>query len=266
MKRILTYLLLIASSILFIIPVVLTVILSFKSGYSISLHGYFELLLNYFLFYPMFWNSVFYAGVITLLQLIVIVPCAFGFVFAKFKLKNTLYIFYIMLMMMPLQVTILPNYIGLREFDLLDTRLGIILPMIFSPFGVIVMHQYMKSIDDSVIEAMRMETNSIIRVIITAVVPQLRVCIFAVVLFVFADCWNMVEQPLLFLRNNNLKTLTVFLSNLLHNSSGTAIQLQGLPIIYAASVIFMIPIFLLYLFFSEYLDKGLDLNIFTPKN
>lgn len=251
MKKIFSYFIIILLAIVFVFPVAATIIKSVWSGSTINVSGYIELLLDCFVFYPMFWNSVIYAVVITVIQLVIIIPCAFGFIHAKFMGKGMLYIFYIMLMMMPLQVTVLPNFIGLRDLGIIYTRFGIILPMIFSPFGVIVMHQYMKSIDDSVIEATRMETSSMFRVIMTAVIPQLRVCIFAVVLFVFAECWNMVEQPMLFLKDNNLKTLTSFISQSEKYSSA---------ILFSAAVIFMIPIFLLYIFFNEYLEKGLTLK------
>ena len=235
----------------FFLPVVATAVLSFSSEGAPSLQPYADLLFDCFVFYPMFWNSVIYAVVITLVQLVVIIPCAFGFSQAKFKGKGALFVFYIVLMMMPLQVTILPNYIGLRDMGLIDTPLAIILPAIFSPFGVVVMNQYMKSIDNSVIEAMRLETNSVIRIILTAVVPQLRVCIFAVVLFVFADCWNMVEQPMLFLKTDSLKTLSVFITNA-QNYEGN--------VLFPSAVMFLVPVLLLYLFFNENLEKGLTLG------
>lgn len=235
----------------FFLPVAATAVLSFSSEGAPSLQPYADLLFDCFVFYPMFWNSVIYAVVITIVQLAVIIPCAFGFSQAKFKGRGALFVFYIVLMMMPLQVTILPNYIGLRDMGLIDTPLAIILPAIFSPFGVVVMNQYMKSIDNSVIEAMRLETNSVIRIILTAVVPQLRVCIFAVVLFVFADCWNMVEQPMLFLKTDSLKTLSVFITNA-QNYEGN--------VLFPAAVIFIIPVLLLYLFFNENLEKGLTLG------
>lgn len=254
MKRFFVTVIVIILAILFISPVAATLLCSFRTGRSINLDAYKELLFNCFLFYPMFWNSVLYSTIITAFQLLVIIPCAFGFIYAKFKGKKILYIFYIMLMMMPLQVTILPNYIGLRDLNLINHRLGIILPMIFSPFGVIVMHQFMKGIDDGVIEAARIETSSMVRILLTAVVPQLRVCIFAVVLFVFADSWNMVEQPMLFLKMDSLKTITIFLSQVDNYSSF---------VLFSASIIFMIPIFLMYLFFNDSLEKGLILKDFS---
>ena len=238
-------------ALIFVMPVAATAALSFSAQGQPSLQGYADLLFDCFVFYPMFWNSVLYAAAITVVQLIVIIPCAFGFSQAKFKGKGVLFVFYIILMMMPLQVTILPNYIGLRDMGLIDTPLGIVLPMIFSPFGVVVMHQYMKNIDSSVIEATRLETNSIFRVLFTSVIPQLRVCIFAVVLFVFADCWNMVEQPMLLLKDDSLKTLSVFITN--------AQNYEG-EVLFPAAVIFLIPVLILYLFFNENLEKGLTLG------
>lgn len=245
--------LMILSALLFILPVIMTAVYSLMSeSHTITLQNYSDLLLNCFIFYPMFWNSVFYALVITAIQLIIIIPSAFGFAMAKFKGKNILFLFYIVLMMMPLQVTILPNYIGLRDLGLIYTRWGIILPAIFSPFGVVVMRQYMYSINHSVIEAMRIETNSIIRILLSAVIPQLKICIFAVVFFVFADCWNMLEQPLLFLKDDYLRTIPVLIGN--------AEKYAG-NILFPAAIIFIIPILLLYNFFSDSLEKGLTFGI-----
>ncbi len=238
-------------ALVFVLPIAATAALSFTVDGTPSIQGYVDLLFDCFVFYPMFWNSMLYAAAITIIQLVVIIPCAFGFSQAKFKGKGALFVFYIILMMMPLQVTILPNYIGLRDMGLLNTPWGIILPMIFSPFGVVVMHQYMKNIDSSVIEATRLETDSIFRIIFTGVIPQIRVCIFAVVLFVFADCWNMVEQPMLFLKDDSMKTLSVFISN--------AEEYTG-AVLFPAAVIFLVPVLILYLFFNEDLEKGLTLG------
>lgn len=235
-------------AVVFLLPVLATAALSFSVDGTVSLQGWNDLLFDCFVFYPQFWNSVIYAAVITIVQLVVIIPCAFGFSQAKFRGKGVLFVFYIILMMMPLQVTILPNYVGLRDMGLINTPFAIILPVIFSPFGVVVMNQYMKNIDGSVIEAARLETNSVVRIMLASVVPQLRVCIFAVALFVFADCWNMLEQPMLFLKDASLQTVPVFISN----AGGYAGEVM-LP----AAVLFMIPVLLIYLFFSENLEKGL---------
>lgn len=227
-------------AVIFILPVLITIIKS-KGHYK-------ELLFDCFIFYPMFWNSLFYAVVITFIQMAVIIPCAFGLSNGKFKGQKVIFFIYVILMMMPFQVTMLPNYIGLRELGILNTRAGIIFPMVFSPFGLVVMHQYMKKINVSVIEAVRLETNSVIKVILKGVVPQIKTCITAVFLFTFAECYNMLEQPMLFLKEDKLKTLAVFISN--------ADRYEG-DVLFPAAVIYIVPVFLLYLFLGKDLEEGL---------
>lgn len=238
----------------FIIPVVATVALSFMNDGKLSLTGYNSLLFDCFPFYTMFWNSIFYTVVITIGQLIIAVLFAFGFSQTKYKHNRIVFMGYIMLMMMPLQVTLLPNYIGLRDMGLLNTYSGIILPLIFSPFGVVVMIQYMKGIDYCTIEAARLESSSAIRIIISIVLPQLKVCIFAVGLFVYAECWNMLEQPMLFVKEEKYRTLSTFIAS--------ADKYTG-DIMLPASVFFIIPVVILYLYFNEHLEKGLSLGDFS---
>ena len=153
-------------------------------------------------------------------------------------------------MMMPLQVTLLPNYIGLRDMGLINTRMGIILPMIFSAFGIIIMHQYMMNLDEAQIEAARLETSSVLKVLIYVVVAQMKTCIIATAVFIFAECFNMLEQPMLFLKDERLKNLTVFIMN--------ASDYEG-KVLFPASVIFLIPVLILYLYFNETLEKGIKL-------
>lgn len=235
-------------AVLFVLPVGATVIRSFWAEGGLSLQGYWDLLFDCFVFYQMFWNSMLYATVSTLLQLVIVTLCAFGLTQARFRGKKLLFLAYVVFMMMPLQVTLLPNYIGLRDLGILNTRWGILLPSVFSPFGVVVMHQYMKGIDGEVIEAMRLESSSVLRIVCSGVVPQMKVCIFAVALFVFAENWNMLEQPMLFLKENRLQPLSVLIAN--------AGEYSG-NVLFPAAVLFMVPVLLVYLFFKDSLEEGL---------
>lgn len=235
---------------LFIIPVLMTIIKSFIIDGRISLQGYHQLIFNCFIVYRFFWNSVIYSIAITIGALLFGVPAAFAFKFAKFKGKNILFVLYIIVMMMPLQVMLLPNYIGLRDMGLINSGLAIVLPLIFSPFAVVVIHQYMREIDSSTIESARLDTNSVLRIIIHCVLPQIRVCIAAVALFVYADMWNMVEQPMIYLDNNKLRTLSTFIANS---------DQYNPDVLLPASVLFIIPVLFWYLLFHEELKQGLKL-------
>lgn len=237
-------------AVFFLIPIILTFLGSFRDGSSISLNQYYQLLFNCFPFYSMFWNSVIYSMVITGGTLIICIPAAFAFKFAHFRKKKILYVIYIIIMMMPLQVLLLPNYIGLRDLGILNTRMALILPMIFSPFGVVVTHQYMREIDISVIESARLETNSVFKIMLHCIIPQIKVCIAAVALFIYADTWNMVEQPMLYVNDDKFRTLSALIAQADNYEAG---------IMLPASVLFLVPILLCYILFHEELKKGLKL-------
>lgn len=256
-------------AIIFILPVFLTIMASFVdeekinlilgsntwenmiSPAKLSLSSYDQLLFDFFPFYRLFWNSIIYSTLITFFALLVGFLAGFSFYYSKYRCKKVIYIIYILLMMMPLQVTILPNYIGLREMNLLNTPYAIILPLVFSPFGVVILRQYMSGLDVDIIEAARLETSSIIRILIKVVAPQIKVCISAVTLFIFVDSWSIVEQPLLLVKDQKLKTMTTLFSNTID---------VGMDIILAASVIYLIPVLILYCNFSQHLEEGLALG------
>lgn len=247
MKRVIFFIIYTIFTLIFAFPIFYTVILSFKNTDGIA-NGYNELFFNCFSFYPAFWNSVFYTISIVFLQLIIIIPTAFAFIKIKNKTINIVFILYIILMMMPLQVTLLPVYIGLRDFHLLDTRLGIILPIVFSPMYVVILKQYMKTINVSIIEAISLETNSLFRVIISGIIPQIKPCLYAIILFSAAETWNIYEEPVYFLKNSDLMPMSVFINKISAYDNG---------IIYCASIICIIPMVLLYVLFSDYLKKGI---------
>lgn len=239
---------LLAGGILFVTPVVLTIISSFRLEGTLSLQGYRELFFDCFPFYQMFWNSVLYSVSITVGAIVIAVPAAFAFRFAIFPGKNALFVFYIVLMMMPLQVMILPNYISIRDMKLINTPFAIILPLLFSPLAVVMIHQFLREFDIQMIEAARLETNSCLKILLFCIVPQMKVCLMAVGLLLYAETWNLVEQPLLYLEDDKWKNLSLLFSES---------ERYGAEILFPASVLFMIPVLLWYLLFHEELRKGL---------
>lgn len=249
-KKILMFIFTFSLMIVFAIPIIITITSSFNS--ENGKNGYIELLFNCFSFYPAFWNSVLYTVTITVMQLIIVIPAAFAFTQIKSKLISVTFFLYIVLMMTPLQVTLLPVYIGLRDLNLLDTRYGIIIPMIFSPMYAVIVKQYMNSINASIIDALMLETNSVFRVIISGIIPQIKPCIFAVILFSVAETWNMLEQPMQFLKQDKFMPLSVFINKSAEYGNG---------IMLSASVIYIIPMLLLYGYFIVNVKNNLKFKI-----
>ena len=241
MKRILPGVLLLLA-VLFFVPIAMTFLLSFRRGAV----GYWDLFFDCFIFYRMFWNSLGYTLVIAAVQLLIALPAAISLYYLRGKWKTALFYIYVILMIMPLQVTLLPNYIGLRDMGLLNTPWAILLPQFFSPFAVGVLYQYIRNWDDTLVQACRLETNSFLQAFFHGMLPQLKGCIAAVFLFGFAESWNMVEQPMLFVKDSDLKTLSVFLAE--------ADRYQG-ELLFPASVVYLIPVLLLFGFFGGSYEK-----------
>ena len=107
-----------------------------------------------------------------------------------------LFFIYIVVMMMPFQVTLLPQYIVSRDWGIYDTPAALILTGIFSAFGTFILTQILKIMPDDMIEAAKLETGSTLRLLWYVVLPNLRGGIVCLFVLQFTELWNMVAEPL----------------------------------------------------------------------
>ena len=144
-----------------------------------------------------FWNSLVLVVPITVFQLIVALLASYGFARTKGKVSAIIFFAYIILLLMPYQVTLVPNYLVLDWMNLLNTNWAIWLPGIFSPFSVYLLTKYMKRIPVALVEAARIDGANEWQIFSRIYVPISKGIIISCVILVFMDYWNMVEQPLL---------------------------------------------------------------------
>ncbi len=194
------------------------------------------------------WNSVILAFPITIFQLIVALFAAYGFARYHGRVKQIIFLIYLILMLMPYQVTLVPNFVISDALGIVGSRWAVILPGIFSTFPVYLFTKIMKRIPKTYIEAARLDGAGEFQIFRYIAVPLCRNVIVSVLLLVFIDCWNMVEQPLLMLDDAQKQPLSVFLSQV---SSG------DLGVAFAAAVLYMIPSLLLFLYGEEDLVQGM---------
>ena len=195
-----------------------------------------------------FWNSVILTVPITLFQVIVALLASYGFARYEGKVKSIIFFSYIILMIMPYQVTLVPNFLVADKFNLLDTRWAVILPGIFSSFSVFLLTKVMKRIPLSYIEAAKLDGANEIQILAGICVPLCKGPIVSVIMLVFIDCWNMVEQPLVLLGDVDMHPLSVFLSQINTGDIGLA---------FAVGVVYMVPTVLMFLYGEEYLAEGI---------
>ncbi|MCM1216203.1 MAG: carbohydrate ABC transporter permease [Lachnospiraceae bacterium] len=195
-----------------------------------------------------FWNSVILVGPIVFFQLLTASFASFGFARYSGKIRTIIFFAYIILMLMPYQVTLVPNYLVSDWMNLLDTYWAIWLPGIFSPFAVYLLTKFMRRIPDGVIEAAQIDGAGEWQIYRKICLPLCKGAICSTAILVFIDYWNMVEQPLILLSDGETHPLSVFLSKINSGEIGLA---------FAVATIYMVPSLLIFLYGEEYLVDGI---------
>lgn len=166
-----------------------------------TLKHYIEVLLDSPEYFIMFWNSIKVVLGTLVGQCIIAIPAAWGFAVYKFKFKKSIFFLYIILMMMPFQVTMLSNYLILKQLKLLDTLASLIFPGIFSTFPVFIMFNFFRGIPPAVIEAARIDGARERDIFLKIGIPLGKNGIIASLVLEFLEYWNLIEQPMTFLND-----------------------------------------------------------------
>ena len=195
-----------------------------------------------------FWNSVILVVPIVIFQVAIASVAAYSFTRWRGKLRSGIFFFYVILMLMPYQVTLVPNYLVSDWLGILNTRWSIIFPGMFAPFSVFLLTKFMRRIPYSLIEAAKVDGAGEWQIFIKICLPQCRSALYSIAILVFIDYWNMVEQPLILLQDADSQPLSVFLSNINSGEIGLA---------FAMATVYMIPSLLLFLHGEEYLVEGI---------
>lgn len=213
-----------------------------------SLRQFFIVLLQRADYLNYFWNSCKIVFPIVIGQVILGSLGAYGFTFFEFRFKKVWFTLYIIAMLLPFQVTLVPNFIVAVKSGLLGKFASIYIPGIFSAYGIFFLHQFMKTIPKSLIEAAQIDGAGHLKILTRIVMPISKPFILSLVVLTFIDNWNLVEQPLVMLTEKSSKPLSLILA-----SSAT----KDFQIAFAASVIYLIPPLLLYFATREHLQSGL---------
>ena len=215
---------------------------------KVSFSQYFTVLLKSPDYLLKFWNSVILVVPIVLAQLMVASIAAYGFTRWRGKVRDGIFFAYVILMLMPYQVTLVPNYLVSDWLGILNTRWAIILPGAFAPFSVFLLTKFMRRIPKSLIESAKLDGAGEWQIFWNICLPQCRSALYSIAILVFIDYWNMVEQPLILLPNADMQPLSVYLSKINAGEIGVA---------FAVAVIYMIPGLLLFLHGEAYLVEGI---------
>lgn len=217
-----------------------------------TIASYIKVLLDTPEFFVAFWNSVKMAGGVVLGQLFIAVPAAWGFAKYDFKCKKLLLRLYFILMLIPFQVRMFPEYLVLNRLKLLDTYWAIIFPGVFSTFAVVILYYFFRQIPKEGLETARLEGANEWQVFWKIGIPLGMPGIISMLTLSFIEYWNLIEQPMVFLKEQIRWPLALILPNVSYTEAG---------VILASSVITCIPSVLVFLYGESYLEEGLYLSL-----
>ncbi|KRE52044.1 carbohydrate ABC transporter permease [Paenibacillus sp. Soil724D2] len=264
-RNLLSHLILIVAAVVLMFPFVWMLSGSFKDNLEVvrmppnlipdtfKFSNYVEIT-KYFPIYRFLGNSVGVSLVTTAAQMVVCAMAAFVFAKIPFRGRETLFVLYLITMMIPMQVTMTPLFIVFQKLHLTNTYLGLILPGIFSAYGTFLLRQHIMTIPDPLIEAARMDGASYLRVFVSIILPLSKPALATLAIFAFMASWNNFLWPLIITSDKELMTLPIGLS-----------KLQGRwatewNILMAGNVISFVPIFIVFLFASKYFIKGMTMS------
>lgn len=211
--------------------------------------AYFQKLLLYTpQFFVVFWNSVKMEVCILTGQLLVAVPSAWAFAVYRFKGSRILFQVYIVLMLMPFQVTMLSQYLVLERMGLMDTQSAVILPAVFSTFPVFLCYRGFSSIPKELLDAGRIDGAGELSLFMKIGLPLSSGSILSAMVLDFLEYWNLIEQPLAFLKDKTLWPLSLYLPGIDAERAGEA---------FAVSVITLIPAVFVFLLGKDSMEQGI---------
>lgn len=188
-------------------------------------------------------------GLACVVNLVVSSMAAFAFAKKPFPGSEALFWVYIATMMVPVQVTIIPLFLIVRDLGLLNTHIALILPII-NAFGVFLIRQFMTNVPDELLEAARIDGASDRRVFVAIIIPLIRPVLVALAVFTFLTTWNDFLWPLVVISDESMQTITLAAGRL----QGQFVTEYGL-VMAGATVSFAVP-FLIYLVLQRQFVQG----------
>lgn len=214
----------------------------------LTLRPYVELLLDSPGFFVMFWNSVRQVFFVLAGQTLIGLPAAWAFARYRFRGRRILLLVYMILMVMPFQVTMVSSYLVIDKLSLMDTHLAVILPGIFSTFPVFIMEKFFQAIPEAMIDAAKVDGAGAVQVFLKIGLPLGKPGIASCLILNFLEYWNALEAPMTFLKTESKMPLSLYLPSISAVRAGVS---------FAASIIMLTPAVMVFLWGQEYLRQGI---------
>jgi len=215
----------------------------------------FKMILTFYPFFRWILNTVIIAVIGTLGNLFFASFAAFGFACLRWKFRDLIFYILLMTMMLPGFLMVIPQFFLIIGLGWMDTYWGVFVPSWFSIFSVFLLRQYYFTIPLSVLNAARVDGATLWQIYWRIIIPNSRMVLIALFVISFLGKWNEFLWPLLVMKSQTMETLTVGIAGL-----GGTLGVEYNDIM-AGSILGLIPIFILFVFLSKYISRGLAMKI-----
>ncbi len=203
-------------------------------------------------FWRMFVNSVLYAGCVSAGQVFFCSLAGYAFARLRFRGRDTLFVLYLGTLMVPLTVTVIPQFILMRIAGLTDTPWAMIVPGLFgSAFGTYLMRQFFRTLPDELEEAAILDGCTPWQIYWRILLPHAKPAVMVLAVLTWVNVWNDFLWPLLMIQRNSISTLTLGL-----------VRMQGeyvsrWPVLMAASILILLPLLFVYAIAQRAFIRGI---------
>lgn len=205
-------------------------------------------------FYLYYWNSIKVAVLTTLLSVVVSSMAAYGFSKIRFPAGSWLFLIVLATYMVPQQASLVPQFILYRSIGLFDSHLGLILLGSFSVLGTFMLRQFFMGIHDDYIDAARVDGAGHWRIFWSITVPIVRPAIATYAILRFIWTWNDYQNPLIFLRSDELYTIQLAMQKF------TTINGEFYSLMMAAAVSAILPLLIVFIIGQKHVIEGISLG------
>ncbi|QIK73129.1 carbohydrate ABC transporter permease [Propioniciclava coleopterorum] len=201
----------------------------------------------------LFWNSTLVTLIGGGIKVILAITTAYALVFVRFPFKRVIFAGILVALMVPPQVSLLPNYVLIAGLGGANTYWGIILPGLGTAFGTFLLRQHFLSLPAEILEAAELDGAGHLRRLVSIVVPISTPTIATVALVTLVNEWNDYIWPLIITSDDQMMTLPVGLT-LLKNLEGDP---SSYPILMAGAVVVIVPVLIVFMFLQRSIVAGL---------
>lgn len=197
------------------------------------------------------WNSFIMAGAVTIGQLVTCSMAAYAFAFVRFRAKAMLFAAFLSTMMIPWEVTIIPNYVTIKTLGWMDSYPGLIVPFVASAFGVFLLRQFFLQLPGELFEAARIDGCGHVRAFFRLVLPLGRPALATLAVYTFLTTWNSYLWPLLVTNRKEMRTVQIGVTMLQWE------EMMSWNLVLAGVSMVLLPSLLLLVFGLKQLVRGM---------